>query len=113
MPSHWRVRLLVIAIATALCSAGIRVGPGGWEGSSGSGRKAVELSAPAAHAQAPARVTRAKDGAGIVPGTLPGARQAWLGLSERPRPAVSPDPPHAYRDALRALPLAPRPPPLA
>jgi hypothetical protein len=113
VPNRCCVRLLLIAMATAVCMVGIRVGPNDWRGSDAGGRNSVELSSPATHAVAAVRVTRIKVGAGnLVPDTFPVGR-LWFGVAEASVRAISLEQPNAFRNALRALPLESRAPPLA
>jgi hypothetical protein len=107
------VRLLLIAVATAVCMVGIRVGPNDWRGSDAGGRNSVELSWPATDAVAAVRVTRIKVGGGnFVPDTL-SVERLWFGVAKASPRSISLDPPNAFRNALRTLPLASRAPPLA
>src|SRR5690606_26149099 len=114
VPNRWLVRLLVIAIATALGTGGLRVGPGEAPASPGTGSDAVHLSSPATLAPSAIRVPRECDGSSLVPCsvTTPAGR-GWCPLDEAARRTFPPEPPNELRRALRALPLTPRPPPLA
>lgn len=114
VPKRCWIRLLVIAIATAVCLVGIRVGANDWQGLDGAGRNSVALSSPATHAPPPVRVARIKDGAGnFVPDALPIGCRVSFGVAEGSPRAFWPEPPNAFRNALRTLPLPSRPPPLA
>jgi hypothetical protein len=113
MPSRCCVRLLVIAIATALCLAGIPAAPGGPQIPDDSGQTSVRLSPPAAHAPSAIRITRVEDGASFVSFAVTVAPERSFEPSDDPPRPLPAEPPNAFRDALRALPLTPRPPPLA
>jgi hypothetical protein len=112
-PNRCCIRLLSIALATAVCMVGIRVDANDWHGSDTGGRNSVELSSPATHVVAAVRVTRIRVGGdNFVPDTLPVGR-LWVGVAEASPRAISLEPPNALLSALRALPLASRAPPLA
>ena len=114
VPNRCCIRLIVIAIATAICLVGNLLSSPDWQGADGGRGNSVALSSPATHAPAAVRATRIKDGGGnFVPGPLPLAGRAWFHLPERSPGAFSAEPPNAFRNARRALPLAPRAPLLA
>ena len=107
MPNRCGIRLLSIAIATAVCVVGIRLGSNDWRGSVTRGRNSVEVSQPATHAVIAVRVTQLKVGRGnFVPDALPVG--LWFGVVEAPPRAISLERPNLFRDALATLPLAPR-----
>ena len=111
MPNRCCIRLLLIV--TAVCMAGIPVGPNDWRSSDAGGRNSVELSSHATHAVIAVRATQIKVGsANFVPGVVPVGRR-WFGVAEGPPRAISLEPPNAFRSALPTLPLAPRAPPVA
>ena len=113
MPSRCSSRLLVIAIAIAVCMVEIRVGATDWRSSDAGGRNSVELSSPATHAVIAVRVTQLKVGRGnFVPDTL-SVERLWFDVAEASPRAISLEPPNPFRNALPTLPLAPRAPPVA
>ena len=113
MPNRCCIRLLSIAIATAVCMVGIRVGSNDWRGSVTRGRNSVEVSQPATHAVIAVRVTQLKVGRGnFVPDTL-SVERLWFDVAEASPRAISLEPPNPFRNALPTLPLAPRAPPVA
>ena len=113
VPNRCCIRLLSIAIATAVCTVGIPVDPNDWQGLDAGGRNSVELSSLGTHAVAAVRVTRIKIAAGnLVPDTFPVGR-LWFGVAEASPRDISLEQPNAFRNALRALPLVSRAPPLA
>jgi hypothetical protein len=113
VPSHSSNRLLLIAIAIAVCMVGIRVGPNDWRSSDAGGRNSIELASLVTHAVIAVRVTQLEVGRGnFVPDALPVGR-LWFGVVEAPPRAISLEPPNPFRNALPTLPLAPRAPPVA
>jgi hypothetical protein len=116
VPSRYSIRLLLIAIAIAVCMVGIRVGPTDWRSSDAGGRNSVELSSLSSlstHAVIAVRVAQLKVGRGnFVPDALPVGR-LWFGVVEAPPRAISLEPPNPFRNTLPTLPLAPRAPPVA
>ena len=113
MPNRCCIRLLLIAIGTAVCTVGILVDTNDWRGFDAAWRTSVELASPATHAVAAVGVTRIKSGAGnLVPDTYPVGR-LWFGVAEASVRAILLEQPNAFRNALRALPLESRAPPLA
>ena len=114
VPNRCCVRPLVIAIATAICLVGIRLGSPDWQGADGGRGNSVVLSSPVTHAPAAVRASRIKEGGGnVVPGPLPLAGRICFRLPEGSPSAFWPDPPNAFRNARGPLPRASRAPPLA
>jgi len=112
MPSR-SLRPFVIAIATAVCLAGIPVGQGGSPATHDSGRAPVQLSAPVGHAPAAIHVTRVDESASFIHGAVCAAPPLIFRPSNPPSRPLPADPAGAFRDAWRMLPLAPRAPPRA
>lgn len=111
VPSCRPVQLLVIvAIAIAHATAGIRVGGGEALRSSEDGWPDVTLRSTAT---VPVVGLRAKDGDALVFAFGSGPRRSWLQSSAGAPRSSTPELPNPLRDALRHLPLASRPPPLA